>query len=528
MTRLILPDTNLFFECKALEQLPWSELGDGPFVILLTKPVLDEIDEHKKSGNRTRRRAVEIFGRIREMLRAKVQEECVETEGAEVSLRLAGRLSVGNEPLDGLNLSKNDDRLIAILSELVANGEDAFLLTHDTGPASTAEGYGLPFYLIPDHWLRPAEATPEEKQVKALESELTAYRQSEPILALQLAGRSERTPTVTRALEVLTPLDDEDITAAIEALKTAHPLKTDYSDPPKAPPVLKAGSVILSDSIRYEAPSQDDQQVYKEKTYPAWLDACRAVFASLHRVKRTTAPTSLIIELENEGSRPAHGVRITFEAQGGIWMKRPNRDEDDEETDSESNATTPEPDLPELPTPPKPPAWRTVIVEQTHSIPAVGSAAQSLADLARGNLLGLPKGVQAMLGADDRIRRMGLGDGGLHDRYVPTLPNLRIPSPHIPPPHDPEAFYYDHWRPSVPVSSGALTCDRLRHQNGTETFEVEVLFQDGAAINASILCRVHADNLTQPASLRIRIEQTVQERKPIEELQEVLRRAGAE
>ena len=527
MTRLILPDTNLFFECKALEQLPWSELGEGPFVILLTKPVLDEIDEHKKSGNRTRRRAVEIFGRIREMLRAKVQEERIEIEGAEVSLRLAGHLSVGNKPPDGLNLSKNDDRLIAILSELLANGEDAFLLTHDTGPASTAEGCRLPFHLIPDHWLRPAEATPEEKKVRELEGKLTAYRQSEPILALQIAGRSERTPTVTRALEVLAPLDDEDITAAIEALKTAHPLKTDYSDPPKAPPVLKAGSVILSDRIRYEAPSQDDQQVYREKTYPAWLDACRAVFASLHRVKRTNAPTSLIIELENEGSRPAHGVRITFEAQGGIWMKRPNGDEDDEETDSEANVTTPEPDLPELPTPPKPPAWRKVIVEKAHSIPADGSASQSLADLARDDLFGLPKGVLAMLDADDRLRRMGLGDGGLHDRYVPTAPNLGIPAPYIPP-HDPEAFYYDHWSPRVPVSSGALTCDRLRHQNGTETFEVEILFQDDAAVNASILCRVHADNLTQPASLRIRIEQTVQERKPIEELQEILRRAGAE
>ena len=37
----LVADTNLFFECKALEELRWDELGYDPIVILLTKPVLD-------------------------------------------------------------------------------------------------------------------------------------------------------------------------------------------------------------------------------------------------------------------------------------------------------------------------------------------------------------------------------------------------------------------------------------------------------------------------------------------------------
>src|SRR6188474_3357954 len=70
----LVADTNLFFECKSLEELPWSDLGYDPVVILLTKPVLDEIDKHKKGSGRTRNRALEIFQRVRGMLESSADE----------------------------------------------------------------------------------------------------------------------------------------------------------------------------------------------------------------------------------------------------------------------------------------------------------------------------------------------------------------------------------------------------------------------------------------------------------------------
>jgi hypothetical protein len=39
----LVADTNLFFEFKTLEELPWQELGYDTVVIILTKPVRDEI-----------------------------------------------------------------------------------------------------------------------------------------------------------------------------------------------------------------------------------------------------------------------------------------------------------------------------------------------------------------------------------------------------------------------------------------------------------------------------------------------------
>jgi hypothetical protein len=61
--------------------------GYDTLVIILTKPVLDEIDKHKKSTGSTRSRALEIFGRIREMLTTGRQEVDIRSSAPRVILR---------------------------------------------------------------------------------------------------------------------------------------------------------------------------------------------------------------------------------------------------------------------------------------------------------------------------------------------------------------------------------------------------------------------------------------------------------
>ena len=39
MKHIFVADTNLFFECKRLEDLVWGELGVDPVHIIVTKPV---------------------------------------------------------------------------------------------------------------------------------------------------------------------------------------------------------------------------------------------------------------------------------------------------------------------------------------------------------------------------------------------------------------------------------------------------------------------------------------------------------
>jgi hypothetical protein len=63
---------------------PWLDLA----VIALTKPVIGEIDKHKKGGGRTRKRALDINGRIRSMLVSGQPESVIHEASPRVILRL--------------------------------------------------------------------------------------------------------------------------------------------------------------------------------------------------------------------------------------------------------------------------------------------------------------------------------------------------------------------------------------------------------------------------------------------------------
>jgi predicted ribonuclease YlaK len=181
----LIADTNLFFECKALEELPWSELGYDPVVILLTKPVLDEIDKHKRGSGRTRKRALEIFQRVRSMLESSAQEVEIQASSPRVVLRRTSP-SVAPDPThkDHLDYAKTDDRLIGIASTLSAqaSGLDVKLFTDDTGPASTADGLGVPYLMISENWRRPASETTEERRSKILKRILRLIARRNPRL----------------------------------------------------------------------------------------------------------------------------------------------------------------------------------------------------------------------------------------------------------------------------------------------------------------------------------------------------------
>src|ERR1700681_1758852 len=102
----LVADTNLFFEFKTLEELPWQELGYDTVVIILTKPVLDEIDKHKKSTGRTRSRAIEIFARIREMLATGTQEVELRAAAPRVMLRRMASARPDHSLADQLDYGK--------------------------------------------------------------------------------------------------------------------------------------------------------------------------------------------------------------------------------------------------------------------------------------------------------------------------------------------------------------------------------------------------------------------------------------
>ena len=92
-------------------------------------------------------------------------------------------------------------------------------------------------------------------------------------------------------------------------------------------------------------------------------------------------------------------------------------------------------------------------------------------------------------------------------------------------PRDSDAFYFDDWSPNIPVKVGALTCGRFRHQTSPEFFWFRIVFADSSEHSSSILCTVHAENLTQPVRFRVKIEQVHVSTRPVNLLEQLLENA---
>ncbi|MCY3571766.1 MAG: PIN domain-containing protein [Chloroflexi bacterium] len=103
---------------------------------------------------------------------------------------------------------------------------------------------------------------------------------------------------------------------------------------------------------------------------------------------------------------------------------------------------------------------------------------------------------------------------------------IRLPSPpslfdrrmfgssiHLPmdysklPPRDPNTFYYKPNRPMEPVETITLECQQWRHETETEYFVAEIYLEsERPTIEGTIECRIHAENLPNPAISHVTVQ----------------------
>jgi hypothetical protein len=538
----LVADTNLFFECRSLEDLPWSELGYDPIVILLTKPVLDEIDKHKKGTGRTRSRALEIFGRVRGMLTSSTQEVEIQTLSPKVVLRRMPNVAPDAAHKGHLDYAKTDERLIGIVSTLAAqaSGYDVKLFTDDTGPASTADGMGVPYLMINQSWRRPAAETTEEKRIKDLEKDLATYRAQEPKITIGRCEPADESNVVTVIRKVATPLTEGEVEGFLAKLRLKCPLVTDFTTPP---PSITTDSFGTTTTTGYSAPAEADITNYRDVLYPQWLERCRTILKELHQGRDVLEPDILLRwPLANQGSRPASQVRIVFEARGPLALWRPTSDSENEETEAEGDDAPPHapvdalPHFPPVPTPPAFPKQVTRVEAPAARKPAPGfdlsslKAADAFGDhskrlieasrtfdlAARLDPMSRYRGLNAAVEAArllpthsilDSFRAGSSLDPLVHGTIMPVLSSIHLP--HIPKRRDPEGFYYD-WPASQAVTKGALTCDLWRHQTEEKIFEFEVKFTKAGEAGGTVECIVHAENITRPEQARAIIRRTIE------------------
>ena len=476
-------DTNLFIQCHALEQLDWAPWhGFEEVRLIVSSPVLREIDRLKTKGGRVGKRARAASAMFREMLGQP--HKLVRAQSPRVVLSVEPQHTRAPDLADRLNYEERDDQLIGTIHRFARSNpsSEVRLLTHDTIPLYTAKGLDLTADLISDDWLLPPETTETESRVAALEAENARLKAAEPSFSIRCEDPSDTTVERYHASHTwYEPLTDAEVDGLMQRLKARFPLASEFGsrEPAERPAPPTVANRLFRTRQVFTPATDEEIEKYRDEDYPRWLDRCEETLRAHHRTLQAQAPVLEFAFLaENSGTRPAADALVTMEARGGFEIRPPPFDDTDEDREGDDEASgSLEPGA--LPPPPVAPRGRW----------------ENTVDGQPGDLL----------------RTLNLIGRSVQDLSVIVNPDpdilsrpLAFPSLGPPDPRDPNAFYYKPGRPSEPQASLALECSQWRHDNEAEPFVGEIhVPTDRDAAEGLLVFRIHAANLSQSVSCRI-------------------------
>ncbi len=266
------PDTNLFIQCRPLEELDWPEWADFEEIhLIVCRTVQREIDQRKNRGNdRSAQRARKTSSLFRSMIETGCQ--VIRDKGPRVELILESSSIPSPNLKDRLDYSKPDDEIVGFLYRYRQQNPEADirLLTYDTGPMMTAKSLDLPFVKIKDAWLLPPESNETERENRRLKEEIAHLRRVEPKFCVRCLDNNESEIGI---LEVkypfYEPLNEHDISAFIDQLRNRFPVATGFDSHGQTGRVSTPADILT----RIYTPSDRDIARYRDEEYPAWLEA---------------------------------------------------------------------------------------------------------------------------------------------------------------------------------------------------------------------------------------------------------------
>ena len=465
----LFPDTNLFIQCRPLQELDWSEWENFEEIhLIICRPVQREIDNQKNRGNdRVSQRARKMYSLFRKIaLGANDYEPILETT-PQVKLFLESPSKPSTELEHRLDYSKPDDEIVGCLYRFRQDhpDKDARLLTHDTGPMMTAKSLDMRFIPIDETWILPPENTEAEREITRLQNEINQLKKAEPQFQIRCVDEHdaevEELKLEYNAYEALT---DTERLEFMDFIRNKFPLITDFGPSEPAPTKEEPKTIIgslLTQKI-YTPASDEEITKYRDQDYPAWIESCERVLSNLHMTLQSNIiQPSFRFAMKNKGSRPGKNVLVIFTAKGNFKICPP-RDDEDEDLEKKGKA-------PCLPVPPRPPRGRWEFVWT----PTLGQIGQ------------------------DNLRNL------IPDSRPPSwpYPDLDIPSLDtiLNTRRDPDTFYYKSDRPKMPVESFSLECEQWRHGIDEEYFDGQIFFDHSTdEVHGAIECNIHAENLSTP------------------------------
>jgi len=464
----LFPDTNLFIQCRPLDQLDWSKWKDFDEVqLIVSRPVQSEIDNQKKRGNdRVGKRARTVASLFKELILEKDNEKVVIEKDPAVRLLIRPELKRSKALEEQLDYAERDDQIVGTAREFLDNnpGGDVRILTHDGGPLATAKMVGLPIAPIPDDWLLEPETTEIEKKLSSLTAELTRLKKAEPQFEISCVDAGlNPIKKLKLSVDRYHTLSSNQIDELMQRIRTAFPAETDFG-PREAQERPSNTTVMRFLNINETFKPATDKEIndYKQ-AYSNWLDSCNKTLSSYHeQLERAAAAISFKFIASNEGPRPAKDALITIKAHGNFLVMPPAYRPSKEANKLKANLG--------LPRPPKPPkgTW------DRGAYATVMEGLGGFSDLKHGHYF------------PDLTPRMT------------TLKDLQ---------RDPNAFFYKPDRSSVPVEEFALECAQWRHGIDPEFFGGEIHWtEDTDKLQGALECSIHAENMTDMAVIHVPVD----------------------
>lgn len=496
----LFPDTNVFLQCKPLNQTSWEAFGQWERIeVVVTRPVQTEIDALKGNGNGRRAAKARAASSLLRRLLDIDPPVIVLSSSPLVQLTVRRALPTDASAANVLNYDAKDDQLVGIaLAFQKAHPESVTrLLTDDTGVMFSAQEVGIEYIDIPPDWPLPPEVDASAKREKELLDEIAVYKRAEPQFTIDLSATlggtkptaPEDAPAATsnskkavRAggsftpfkakLTKYSPLTEGEIDALVARLVERLPQATEFGPTEPQERALEHGAfteVLLGRFKEVFTPASPERIDTYKTDYRGWAERCKLLLKTFHDSlnSQVTWPT-LVATISNVGSRPADDALVCIEVLGKPKLLRP--DTKQKEADQAVSEAF------KIPTPPVAP---------------------------RGKW----EKVQLSRGADELAKRFGDASVYLHPPEPIRIPSLRPPAP-----PDPNAFYWKDSPLERRLKACELTCTQWRHAIEPEEFRLYLVCPPEVGKHSGqVTVTVHAANLTAPATASLPVEIRVEE-----------------
>lgn len=465
----LFPDTNVFIQCRPLEELDWSEWAEFEEVhLIVCRTVQREIDNQKTRGNdRVAQRARKTNSLFRDIIQKG--HKVIREDGPLVKLIL-GSSSVPSNKLKGrLDYSNPDDEIVGFLYKYKQQypEADVRLLTHDTGAMVTAKSLDLPFVPVKDDWLLTPESNAIERENRQLKEEINRLRKAEPQFRIKCVDENDtEVSALNIECQVYEPLTKDDLSTFMDLIKKRFPIVADF-EPSKPPDRESPFSIAtgISNAYVYTPDSEEAIAKYQDQEYPDWVKSCKNELSNLHEILQLkVAPPSFCFVASNEGTRPGKDTLVDITARGNFEICPLQMEEEERYIE------------PRLLSPPKPPRVQWTLRVNSHIMKISSAYNRPLIPTMKG----FPASHEALISSTASRHFQG----------------------------DPNTFYYKPDKPTIPVESFSLECKQWRHGIGDEYFRGQIsLDGDTNQICGAVEFQIHAENLSSPVKkvLPIRI-----------------------